>query len=137
MKKTITITFTRFYRDITTAMKNKSGVYMVYAYNKESGEVTRLLYIGESKNIYDRLSDETHQLDWTGYLKGSEEACYTYAIVSDEDRVRAQDAMIYHEKPICNTMSTESFNHDDTEIIIKCKSNLGPKAKSYTVCRTD
>ncbi len=109
---------------------------MVYAYDKPTFEITHLLYIGESTDIYERLSVKYHQKDWLEKLKMDEEACYTYAVVTEEDRAGTHDAMIYHEQPVYNTMNTESFIHDDTEIIIKSKSVMEPEEKSYTVYRT-
>ena len=111
------------------------GIYFVFAGAPEKHEGgfvihhPRLIYIGESKNIYERHNDDDgnpvheHYTDFVSQLKEGEELCYAYARTTDGTFTRkmVESALIYHFQPIINDKSTKGYNHRDTEISISSK----------------
>lgn len=92
--KTIDLTFVGYYREVKKdRIPSVSGIYCVYScdYNKEKGKVTlnKLLYIGESDNVHDRIVSHDRLNDWKRALAWHETICYSYAEVSKADRERA------------------------------------------------
>ena len=74
-----------------------SGIYCVYAWS----EVPRLLYIGESENIRDRVANHDRQSDWERAADG-DALRFSAAAVPAADRKLAEAAMIYEHQPPCN-----------------------------------
>jgi len=84
-----------------------SGIYCVYACrcNVLAGTVSfrKLLYIGESEDIRNRVSNHEYKRVWGNELQDNEVLWFSATSISSEkDRKRAEAAMIYHHKPPCN-----------------------------------
>ena len=102
-------------------LPKKSGIYGVYActYDAEDKTVSlkRLIYIGESENVHDRIADHEKWQDWRDELKSGEDICINAALISpSSDRQRAEAAMINKHKPTCNTEYVDSFPFDTTTV---------------------
>ena len=79
--------------------------------------VTQLIYIGESEAVRDRIDKEHERREcWERKLKTSEVLCFSFAPASKADRERAEAALVYKKKPICNVQGKDSFNYDKTTI---------------------
>jgi hypothetical protein len=96
-----------------------SGIYCVYVctYNSGAGTVSlqKLVYIGESVNVRDRISGHEKLPRWRRHVGVGQELCFTYAPIA-RDRERAEAAMIYEHKPPENTEYVDSFPFDATTI---------------------
>lgn len=119
--KTISLNFDGYWREVNKdSVPSESGIYCVYActYNQTAKTVSlrELVYIGESDNVHERLSNHEKLPDWKRRLKAGETLCYSVASVESTDRIRAEAAMIYHHKPPCNTEYKYSFPYSDTTI---------------------
>ena len=98
-----------------------SGIYSVYAcvHNISVATVTidRLLYIGESENVRNRIANHERWDDWARKLKTGEELCFNAALISPAaSRERAEAAMIHHHKPPCNVEYVNAFPFDTTTV---------------------
>jgi hypothetical protein len=89
----------------------------VYNRNEETVSIQRLLYIGEAANIHDRIANHERWADWRRQLQSGEVLCLNAALVSGQnDRCRAEAAMIFSHKPPCNTEYRNSFPFNTTSI---------------------
>jgi len=107
-------------------LPDKSGVYCVYPcfpVTERDVSINRLLYIGESDNLNHRLNNHEKIDDWKKALKSGEVLCFTYALVKDEDRERAEAALIYKHKPRLNKDNKDTFDYQPTRIISSGKIN--------------
>jgi len=125
MEKEIELKFSGYYRDVNRkSVPNTSGVYLVYrcVYNKEvkpkpTVTLKQLIYIGESEAVRDRIGEEHEGREcWEGKLETGEVLCFSFAPASEADRERAEAALVYKKKPICNDQGKDSFNYDKTTI---------------------
>lgn len=137
--KTISLEFEGYWREINKGgVPAQSGIYCVYActYNQSEDTVTlrELVYIGESENVRDRLTNHERLPDWKKRLKAGETLCYSVATVSRSDRNRAEAAVIFHHKPPCNTEYKYSFPFETTTIQTSGRNNM--LDSSFTVYRT-
>ncbi|WP_286700004.1 GIY-YIG nuclease family protein [Aeromonas sp. 62-46] len=109
----------QFGNDKSTA---KSGIYCVYrcVFDSENNKVLlkKLIYIGESKNVNERLANHNRFEDWSKSLKTGEVLCYTFGAVPPEHRERCEAAMIFRHKPEFNSEHTEEFNHKPSTIVL-------------------
>ena len=114
-----------------------SGIYCVYActYNAITDKVSirELIYVGESDNIWNRISNHERLADWKKRLRSNETLCYSFAGVSENDRVRAEAAVIFHHKPPCNTEYRNSFPFDTTTVTTSGRNAM--LDSGYTVSR--
>ncbi len=97
----------------------ESGIYCVYACTNHPNEVRirKLLYIGESDNICERVKGHERWDDWRSELQLGEVLCFNAALISPKsDRERAEAAMIYEHKPPCNVEYVNHFPFDTTSI---------------------
>ena len=87
-------------------------------HNKEEKTVSikRLIYIGESEDVNNRISGHEKWDDWESYLNKGEVICVSCAPVSDGNRVRAEAAMIYKHDPPENTEYVGYSPFDKTKI---------------------
>ena len=134
--KTIELEFKGYYREVNKdSIASVSGVYCVYScvYNKEEKNVTikKLLYIGESDNVHDRIANHDRLDDWLDSLSSGQTLCYSYAKASSDDRERAEAALIFKIQPPFNTEHTKEFIYEDTEIKTSGRNYLLPE--SFTV----
>lgn len=117
----------------------QSGIYGVYActYNQIANTVNlrKLIYIGESGNVRERVEDHEKWPDWRGELQKGENICFNYALISPgADRKRAEAAMIYEHKPTCNTEYVDEFPFDTTTINTEGRNEF--MKSRFTVHRT-
>lgn len=114
-----------------------SGIYCVYTstYNTQSNTVTlnKLVYIGESKNVRDRIATHEKWPNWRRHLRRGEQITFNYAPIITE-RERAEAAMINKHKPPENTEYVNDFPYDRTTIKTSGKNAL--LYKLFTVERT-
>ena len=143
MVKTIDLNF-RGYRleEDWGLLPSKSGIYCVYAATPDgkTGRLKngRLLYIGESDDIRRRVPEKPKRRrdKWVKELSGDEILCVSYAEIEDEDdRERAEAAMIYHHEPPCNEEYTDSFPFNRTRI--RTGGKRAKLTKQFTVERDD
>jgi excinuclease UvrABC nuclease subunit len=103
-----------------------SGIYCVYScvHNKEEKTVSikKLIYIGESGDVKDRLSGHEKLDDWKKHVKTGEVLCYSVAEVAATNRVRCEAAMINKHKPPVNTEYVNSFPFDQTTMKLSGKT---------------
>lgn len=105
-----------------------SGIYCVYRGIHNSSENTvslkGLIYIGESKNVNERIQNHEKLKDWEKHLKLGEVLYYSCAPIDSKSRVRVEAAMIYKHKPIVNTEYKNDFPYITTEIVTKNKNKF-------------
>lgn len=115
-----------------------SGVYCVYEckYNPDSKTVSllKLLYIGESANIHDRIVNHEKKPIWRKHVRPGNELCYAWGPVIEANRFRVEAAMINHHKPPCNTEYLNDFPFDTTTITIT--GQVGLLTPNFTVYGT-
>lgn len=104
------------------------GIYFVYecTYNVEADTVTllRILYIGESDNVNDRIAKHEHYELWRSYLTPGNELCYSTGHMQGPHRTRGKAAFIFKIKPIANTDYKEDFPFDETTMQLTGKTGL-------------
>lgn len=119
--KTISLEFEGYWCEYAkSAIPSKSGIYCVYAcydINESRLSVQRLLYIGESSDVNERLSNHERLPDWLDELESEEVLCYSFAPVSKIDRERAEAALIFKCQPPMNDEHKRRFSYEDTEIV--------------------
>jgi hypothetical protein len=106
----------------------KSGIYCVFScvYNSEKNAVSlkKLIYIGESENVNERIANHEKLSDWQKHVKQGEVLCYSFGAVPTTDRVRCEAAMIFKHKPPVNTEYISEFPFDQTTITLTGKTTL-------------
>lgn len=110
------------------SLPNESGVYCVYSCSyivkNDSVRIYRLLYIGESEDLNQRLNNHERMDDWKEALKTGEVLCFSYALVGDEDRKIVETALIYEHKPLLNTDNKDTYNEDPIRISLSGETGL-------------
>jgi hypothetical protein len=104
-----------------------SGVYCVYEctnVNARNLDIKRLIYIGESADIIDRIMNHEKLPLWQRYVRGGNELCYSYTQINSPDRYRVEAAFINHHKPTVNTEYVNSFPFDKTNILTSGQNML-------------
>lgn len=104
--------------------KNKAGVpalqglYLVYRskYDEHSNTVTLLdlIYIGQSENVQDRLTNHEKYDKFCSMLKSDVETIsYSFAPVDSKEELNIlENALIFAQKPELNEELKDSFNYD-------------------------
>jgi hypothetical protein len=118
----------------------ESGIYAVYAglYNSQTDTVTlnRLLYLGEAADMCNRVSGHERRPAWKRQLRAGEVLCFSAALIGPiADRQRAEAAMIFKHKPVCNTEYVDSFPFETTTIGTGGRNAL--MHASFTVTRVE
>lgn len=136
--KRIELNFRGYWMEVNkNGIPDASGIYCVYActYNAITDKVSirELIYVGESDNIWNRISNHERLADWKKRLRSNETLCYSFAGVSENDRVRAEAAVIFHHKPPCNTEYRNSFPFDTTTVTTSGRNAM--LDSGYTVSR--
>lgn len=138
--KSYNLNFAGYWRERNVSgLPAQSGIYGVYAatYNPSNDTATlnRLLYIGESENVRNRVTNHEKWQTWRRQLRTGEELCFNMAPISPAaERERAEAAMIYEHKPPCNEEYVNSFPYDQTSITTAGRNAL--MTKRFTVYRT-
>lgn len=106
-----------------SCFSNEPGIYLVYRgildYPRGNVYLKELVYIGETDDFYERHLEHVYEGDFTDCLQNGEELFYSTAELmgGKNDRLRAQDTLIYKLKPRYNDMSTVTFNHPSTMVV--------------------
>lgn len=121
MEKTIELEFAGYWLDTNgSKVPDESGVYLVYVcrYNKDKDTVTlrKLIYIGEAEDANDRIANHEKRKDWVDQVPEGLQLCYSFAPANKSDRERAEAALIFYYKPVCNDKGKDSFNYDKTTV---------------------
>jgi excinuclease UvrABC nuclease subunit len=128
--KSYSLEFDGYWREPNVSgLPANSGIYGVYACTYDAKERTvglaRLLYIGEAANVRDRVSNHDQWQTWKRQLMAGESICVNAALISAEgDRRRAEAAMIFKNKPPCNTDYIDNFPFDTTTMTTSGKNAL-------------
>ncbi len=119
-------------------LAKRAGVYSVHTcvYNaaKDVVDLRRLIYLGEAKNVNERVATHEKWPTWRRYRQTGEVLCFASAGWGDEERERVEAALIYEHKPPANEEYKNSFPFDETTIYSKGKKGL--LTDSLTVRRT-
>ena len=138
-EKTIAIEFEGYWRDENKGgIPARSGVYVVYdcTHNVSNKTVTihKLIYIGESGNVNDRVANHEKYRDWLKHVRRGNELCFSFGGVVAADRDRAEAALIFKHKPPENDEYKNSFPFDKTTMSLSGKIAL--LGTHFTVDRT-
>lgn len=138
---TISLTYDGYWLEPSVGgIPNQSGVYSVYACkdNPAAGTVSirRLLYIGESATVRDRirqhLSGATGR-SWKKHLLAGEQLCFALAPSSGTTRERAEAALIYKHKPPENSEYVYSFPVKWSPTTVKTSGKNAELSPLFTV----
>lgn len=138
-EKTFELQFNGYWREPNIGgLPKKSGIYCVYSctYDETRNTVSiqRLLYIGESKDVQGRVKGHPKKDEWKRQLRSGEVLCFNAADIEAASRERAEAALIYHHKPVCNVEYKDSFPFDKTTVTT---SGLSARlSRTFTVYRT-
>ena len=121
MNKTFNQEFEGYWRYVKRdSMPKASGIYCVYrgTYNSTKNTVSleQLLYIGQAKNINERLQNHEKLAKWEKYLKSGEEIIFSCTELGLSDLDRFEAAMIYKHKPPVNEEYVNNFPYDTTTV---------------------
>ena len=88
--KRIELNFRGYWMEVNkNGIPDASGIYCVYActYNAITDKVSirELIYVGESDNIWNRISNHERLADWKKRLRSNETLCYSFAGVGEND----------------------------------------------------
>ena len=122
--QTITLDFQGFWTE-EQHLPTFEGVYVVWAGIDQGSTVVlyRAIYIGESTNIWQRISCHEKKAQWGKNLKTGETLIYS-CTPSSIQRLRAEAALINYHKPPVNDEYKHSFPFPDTLISLKGKIGL-------------
>lgn len=134
--KTIRLTYEGYWREPNIGgIPAKSGVYSVYACqhnNDNTVAIRKLIYIGESSNVHDRIQAHEKWPSWRCYLQAGEQVCFNFAPIG-VDRERAEASLIKHHKPPENTEFVDSFPYPQTTVYTSGRNKLlSPVFTVYT-----
>ena len=136
--QTFTIELDGYWREPNKGIPAKSGVYCVYSCvhnaDKKTVSMKKLIYIGESEDVNDRISDHEKLPDWKTHLKSGEVLFYSFGGVAAANRTICEAAMIFEHKPPENTEYANSFPFDQT--IMNLSGRTALLSTSFTVDRT-
>lgn len=107
----------------------RSGIYCVYACmyhaNNDTVSLNRLLYVGEADDVRDRVLNHEKWPKWWNQIATGEEICFSVALIAGASaRQRAEAAMIFKHKPLCNTEYIDAFPFDTTTVTTTGKNAL-------------
>lgn len=119
MTRQISLKFQGYWRDENrSGIPAEAGVYVVYdaVYRPETGTVTlrRVLYIGESSDVSDRIENHDRRPVWLRRVGAGGTLCFAFAPIAMPERLRAEAALINHHKPPVNDEYANSFPFPDT-----------------------
>ena len=101
------------------------GIYCIYAV--PSAPAAHLLYIGQARDIGDRVCYHERRLDWLAAARYSDVLFNACHIPDDHERHQAEAAMIYQHKPPCNTEFKAHFPYGLTTLRTSGQNaNLAP-----------
>lgn len=104
-----------------------SGIYTVYRgiYNKLADTVSlkEMLYIGESADIWGRVTSHNKEDAWKRRLKDGEILIFSYAPITI-GRERAEAALIFKHKPPLNTLCVDNFAFKSLKVDVSGKAKF-------------
>ena len=126
--KNYSLTYRGYWRESNrSGVPASSGVYSVYActYDRYSDTVTlqKLIYIGESANVRDRIANHEKWQEWRRHLRPGQELCFNFAAIT-ADRERVEAALINHHKPPANSEYVNYFPYPQTSVRTSGKNAL-------------
>jgi hypothetical protein len=133
---TIDLTFGGYWREPNVSgLPAGAGIYCVYTctYNndaqpKPTVSIAKLVYIGESSGILERVTNHPLWDEWKKQLAARQVVCVSASTVNPEaTRQRAEAALIFKHKPPMNNEYTHSFPFDTTTV------HAGGKTERLTV----
>ena len=139
LEKTISLNFNHGYLIDKANVTSKAGIYIVYVgkYHEEKDTVSlhKLIYIGEAKDVQNRLSKHEKWKKWKRYVSEGEILIFSVAGVDIPDSERAECALIYYCQPSTNDECKDEFSYDKTTI--KSTGNCKFIESEFTVERTE
>lgn len=119
--KTYSLNFEGYWREVNkNGIPPKSGVYLVYrcVYDTTNNTVglKDIIYIGQAKNVHDRIFNHDKLEDFKKQLQNGEELCYSYADVPESELDIVENALIFAQKPVLNDILKNSFKHSAVNI---------------------
>ena len=125
--KNYTLNFSGYWRESKKAhIPEISGIYLVYrcVYVPSSDTVSlrELVYIGQSNDVNERISQHSDSHDFQGILSPGEELCYSVAEVPKADLNLVENALIFAQQPKLNERGKTSFSYPDSsfDIVGRC-----------------
>jgi excinuclease UvrABC nuclease subunit len=119
---TMRLTFDGYWREPSIShIPAASGVYCVYAcvHNSDNTVTLRkLIYIGESEDVNDRIKNHEKWKDWRRHVGAGQQLCFTFAPIDMANRNRAEAATINRHKPPENVEYKNEFPFDKTTMNI-------------------
>lgn len=137
--RSFALEFAGYWREPTIGgLPEESGIYCIYActhdQKKNTVSIQRLLYIGESGNVQGRVKGHPKKDAWERQLRAGEVLCFNAAKISAASRERAEAALIYYHKPVCNIEYKDNFPFDKTTVTTSGRSAM--LSKNFTVLKT-
>lgn len=128
MAKSYTLKYRGYWRESKIeGIPAESGVYTVYAcrYNavEKTVSISKLIYIGESSNVRDRIRDHEKRPAWRRHLSDGQQLCFNFAAINI-DRNRVEAALINHHKPPENSEYVNRFPYPRTTVSTSGRSTL-------------
>ena len=127
--KTYDLKFKGYWRDVNRqGLPMTAGIYIVYKciYNELSDTVTLLeiLYIGQAKNLNERVDTHDKRDTFLGKCNGAETLCYSVAEVKETDLNIVENALVFAQKPALNDKLKDTFNYESAEFHIEGRCAL-------------
>lgn len=136
--KSISLKFDGYWPEkAKNSIPSHSGIYCVYGGTQnDNGTVTinKLIYIGESQDVNERIVFHEKEPTWRKHLAWNEVLIFSTAPILI-DRVRAEAALIYRHKPPVNDEYKYSFPFDDTQMTLS--GTTAQLETSFTVKSTN
>ena len=91
-----------------------SGIYLVYrcTCDDEGVSLKELLYIGQAKNLYERITTHEKKEVFEKECRLNEFLCYSVAEVSQKDLDIVENALIFAQKPRLNVEYKDRFRYE-------------------------
>lgn len=116
----ISLNFKGFLPLHTSYMPTESGIYIVYRCRhdpvRNTVDLNQIVYIGESENMYSRISSHEKEKKWKEHLQSNEKIFLAYAPILGGSRLLAEAALIYKHKPPVNDEFKYNFPYAVTRV---------------------
>lgn len=116
-----------------TGVADYPGIYCIYSLSPDAFVTSRLLYIGESKNVESRIADHMNNEDMMYSLiydahdensepiSPSKDTLHFSASEITDNRDQVEAAMINAHKPPSNTDYVNNFPFENTKVVVQGK----------------
>lgn len=113
--KTYSANFQGYWREQNkNGIPSKSGVYLVYRCIYDSIKnvvgLKEIIYVGQAKNVHDRLLNHEKQEMFNSKLLPNEELCYSFAQLPAEDLDAVEYSIIFAQKPVLNDAGKDKYD---------------------------